>query len=325
MRKICELLSAMGFVILAGWLTVAAPCAAQQLTNEKLSLGVNAKDGTYQLAVRGGQPVFSSQVAAQIDHQWLRSSDYPRHQVSESTFSDELGPGHAVTVTFSGLDGKPDLIYVGQIYDQRPYAAVQVQVHNTTNRELTVQAIRSVEATGDPLVNLSGHVSADRILSDSFSEDWPELHLYDLGKAPGGMHRGAGSQLIYNRESKQSLFVGALSSDRFLTLLHLQAAGAGAETKIASFSVDATGTTEMQKEFDMKNARAEDLIELSLPVAPGAEMGSERLMLKQGRTTTINCWPTAKRFDGCTTRGFPSTRQSAGGVGRRFMEESTKA
>ena len=282
MRKICELLSAMGFVILAGWLTVAAPCAAQQLTNEKLSLGVNAKDGTYQLAVRGGQPVFSSQVAAQIDHQWLRSSDYPRHQVSESTFSDELGPGHAVTVTFSGLDGKPDLIYVGQIYDQRPYAAVQVQVHNTTNRELTVQAIRSVEATGDPLVNLSGHVSADRILSDSFSEDWPELHLYDLGKAPGGMHRGAGSQLIYNRESKQSLFVGALSSDRFLTLLHLQAAGAGAETKIASFSVDATGTTEMQKEFDMKNARAEDLIELSLPVAPGAEMGSERLMLQAG-------------------------------------------
>ena len=36
-------------------------------------------------------------------------------------------------------------------------------------------------------------------------------------------------------------------------------------------------------------------------------MGSERLMLQAGRTTTINCWPTAKRFDGCTTRGFPAT------------------
>lgn len=281
-RKICELLSVVGFVMIAGWLFVAAPCAAQQLTNEKLSLSVNAKDGSYQLAVRGGQAIFGSRVAAQIDHQWLRSSDYPRHQVSESTFSDELGPGHAVTVTFSGLDGKPELMYVGQVYDQRPYATVQVQVRNTTNRELTVQAIRSVEAVGDSLVDLGGHAAADRILSDSFSEDWPELHLYDLGKAPEAMHRGAGSQLIYNRESKQSLFLGALSCDRFLTLLHLQAAGAGAETKIASFSVDSTGTTEMQKEFDMKNARAEDLIELSLPVAAGAEIHSERLMLQAG-------------------------------------------
>jgi len=61
---------------------VAAPGAAQQLTNETLSLSVNAKDGSYQLAVRGGQPIFTSQVAAQVDHQLLRSSEYPRHQVS---------------------------------------------------------------------------------------------------------------------------------------------------------------------------------------------------------------------------------------------------
>jgi hypothetical protein len=280
--KSCGLFCGVGIVTIVGGLSVAMPCAAQQLTNEKVSLSVNAKDGSYQLGVRGGQPIFNSRVAAQIDHQWLRSSDYPRHQVAESTFSDELGPGHAVTVTFSGLEGKPELIYFGQVYDQHPYAAVQVQVRNTTNRELTVQAIRSVEATGDPMVNLGGHASADRILSDSFSEDWPELHVYDLGKAPGGMHRGAGSQMIYNRESKQSVFLGALSSDRFLTLLHLQAAGTGAETKIASFSVDSTGTTEVQKEFDMKNAQAEDLIELSLPVAPGTGMHSERLMLEAG-------------------------------------------
>ena len=279
--KICGLLCAVGIAIVVG-LIVAMPCEAQQLTNEKLSLNVNAKDGWYQLGVRGGQPIFTSRVAAQVDHQWLRSSEYPRHQVAESTFSDELGPGHAVTVTFRGLDGRPDLIYIGQVYDQRPYAAVQVQVRNTTNRGLTVQAIRSVEAVGDPLVNLGGQASADRILSDSFSEDWPELHLYDLGKAPAGMHRGAGSQLIYNRDSKQSLFLGALSSDRFLTLLHLQAAGTGAETKIVSFSADSTGTTEVQKEFDMKNAPAEDLIELNLALAPGGEMRSERLLLQAG-------------------------------------------
>ncbi|HEY1471265.1 MAG TPA: PKD domain-containing protein [Candidatus Acidoferrum sp.] len=281
-KKIGGVLCEAGFVTIVAALMVPAPGAAQQLTNEKLSLSVNAQDGSYQLAVPGGQPIFSSGVAAQVDHQWLRSSEYPRHQVSQSTFSDELGPGHAITVTFSGLHGKPDLIYIGQVYDQHPYAAVQVQVRNITKRELTVQAIRSVEAIGDPLVNLGGHTSADRILSDSFSEDWPELHLYHLGKAPEGTHRGAGSQLIYNRESKQSLFLGALTSDRFLTLLHLQAAGTGTETKIASFSVDSTGTTEVQKEFDMKGSPAEDLIELSLPVAPGAELRSERLLLEAG-------------------------------------------
>jgi len=268
--------------MITGTLIVSTPSAAQQLMNDKLSLTVNAQDGSYQLAVRDGQPVFASRVAAQINHQWLRSNDYPRHQVSESTFTDELGSGHAVSVTFTGLEGKPDLTCVAQVYDQRPYAAVQLQVRNTTNKELTVQAIRSIEAIGDPLLNLGGPPSSDRILSDSFSEDWPELHLYDLGKTPGGMHRGAGSQLIYNRESKQSLFLGALTSDRFLTLLHLQAAGTGVETKIASFNVDSAGTTEVQKEFDLKNAPAEDQIELSLSLAPGADMHSERLMLQTG-------------------------------------------
>jgi alpha-galactosidase len=281
-NRIYGLLCKVESAIIAGTVVVAMPCAAQQLTNDKLSLTVNAQDGSYQLVVRGRQPMFTSRVAAQVNHLWLRSSEYPRHQSSESTFTDELGSGRAVTVTCGGLEGKADLVYVVQLYDQRLYATIQVAVRNTTDKEVTVEAIRNVEGIGDPVLNLGGHASADRILSDSFSEDWPELRLYDLGKAPGGMHRGVGSQLIYNRESKQSLFFGALTSERFLTALHLQAAGASAETKIASFSVESTGTTEIQKEFDLKNAPAEDQIELSLPLEPGAEMRSERLMLGAG-------------------------------------------
>jgi alpha-galactosidase len=268
--------------MIIGALILAASCAAQQLTNDKLSLTVNAQEGSYQLAVRGEQPVFTSRVAALVNHQWLRSSEYPRRQSSESTFTDELGPGRAVTVTCGGLEGKPDLVYVVQLYDQRSYGTVQVTVRNTAGKKVTVQAIRAIEATGEPVLHLGGHPSADRVLSDSFSEDWPELQLYDLGKAPGEMHRGAGSQLIYNRESKQSLFLGALTSDRFLTLLHLQAAGTGTETKILSFNVESTGTTEVQKDFDLKGAPAEDQIELSLPLEPGAELASERLMLQAG-------------------------------------------
>ncbi|MGC1645146.1 MAG: PKD domain-containing protein, partial [Candidatus Sulfotelmatobacter sp.] len=120
------------------------------------------------------------------------------------------------------------------------------------------------------------------VLSDSFSEDWPDLALYDLGEAPGGMHRGAGSQLVYNRESKQSLFLGALTSDRFLTLMHLRAERMGAKTKIASYTVESTGTTEVQKEFDLKDSPADDQVELSLPLKPGEDMGSERLMFEAG-------------------------------------------
>ncbi len=281
-KRTCGLLCKVAAATITAALIVAVPCAAQQLTNDKLSLTVDAQAGSYQLALRGGQPIFSSRVAAQVNHQWLRSSEYPHHQASESAFTDELGSGRAVTVSCTGLEGKADLVYVVQIYDQHPYAAVQVTLRNTTGKEVTVQAIRGVEATGEPVLNLGGHASADRILSDSFSEDWPELQIYDLGKAPGGMHRGAGSQLIYNRESKQSLFLGALTSDRFLTLLHLQASGSGDDAKIASFSVDSTGTTEVQKDFDLKSAPAEDQITLSLAVEPGEGLTSERLMLQAG-------------------------------------------
>jgi alpha-galactosidase len=281
-KRTRRLVFRVGLAITAGTLIVALPCVAQQLTNDELSLMVNAQEGSYQLSVHGGQPLLRSRVAAQVDHQWLRSSDYPRHQASESTFEDDLGPGREVTVTCSGLDGKPDLIYVLQLYKQRPYGTVQVKVQNSSGKEVTVQAIRSVEAMGEPILNLGGGQSADRVLSDSFSEDWPDLALYDLGGVRDGMHRGAGSQLIYNRESKQSLFLGALTSDRFLTLMHLQAEGMGAKTKIASYTVESTGTTEIQKEFDLKDSPADDQVELSLPVKPGEDMVSERLMFEAG-------------------------------------------
>ncbi|MGA8214738.1 MAG: PKD domain-containing protein [Candidatus Sulfotelmatobacter sp.] len=280
----------VGLALTAGILMAAAPCVAQQLTNNELSVTVNAQEGSYQLSFhesqhdgqRDGQPVLRSSVAAEVDHQWLRSSDYPRRQASESSFEDDLGPGQEVTVTCSGLDGKPDLVYVLQLYKQRPYGTVQVKVQNSAGKQVTVQAIRSVEAMGEPILNLGGSQSADRVLSDSFSEDWPDLALYDLGEAPGGLHRGAGSQLIYNRESKRSLFLGALTSDRFLTLLHLKAEGTGAKAKIASFTVESTGTTEIQKEFDLKDSPADDQVELSLPLKPGESMVSERLMFEAG-------------------------------------------
>src|SRR5207245_5150523 len=56
----------------------------------------------------------------------------------------------------------------------------------------------------------------------------------------------------------------------------------GAKTKIASYTVESTGTTEIQREFDLKDSPADDQVELSLPVKPGRDIVSERLMFEAG-------------------------------------------
>src|SRR5208282_5701662 len=152
---------------------------------------------------------------------------------------------------------------------------------------VTIQSIRSVEAVGNKVVDLGGAPSAERVLSDSFSEDWPPLQIYALGKVPQGMHRAVGSQLIYNRQSKESLFVGALTSNRFLTIIHLQTQSSAPDGPgIASYTVDSTGTTEIQAtdpESGLREGPAENLIELSVPLPAGESVASERVMFAAGK------------------------------------------
>jgi hypothetical protein len=287
-RKVLTVLqSSMVGAIIAALTLGAVQCPAQQLTNGTLFVTVNGQDGSYQLGPTGSQSALQASIGALIDHTWLRPGSYPSHSVSESPFSDALGSGKQLTVTCSGLRGSPDLIYVLQLYTQNPYGTIQVRIRNGTGKATSVQAIRSVEATGDSIGSLGGRPSDDRILSDSFSEDWPDLVIYDLGGTPDGMHRGVGSQLIYNRKTMQSLFLGALTSDRFLTLLRLKAVGKGTDAKIASYNVESTGTTEIQKALseaetlEPKHLKS-DRIELSLPLNPGDEMSSERVMFAAG-------------------------------------------
>jgi alpha-galactosidase len=279
----CTMTGALFATLMLG----AVRCPAQQLTNGTLSVTVNDQDGSYQFGPTGGQSALQASTGALVDHTWLRPGSYPSHSVSESPFSDALGSGRQLTVTCSGLRGSPDLIYVLQLYTQNPYGTIQVRIRNGTGKAISVQAIRSIEVTGDSILSLGGRPSDDRILSDSFSEDWPDLVIYDLGGTPDGMHRGVGSQLIYNRQTKQSLFLGALTSDRFLTILRLKAEGKGADAKIASLTVESTGTTEIQKALseaetlEPKHLKS-DRIELSLPLNPGEEMSSERVMFAAG-------------------------------------------
>jgi len=255
---------------------------------EGLSVLVQPSDGTYEIQTGiGGHSVIHARVAAEIDHKWVKSTDYPKHEITQSNFEDALGHGKKITVTSSGLPKFPDLAYTVQIYDGRAFGVIDAEVQNHSANPVTVQSIRSVEALGNQIIDLGGPQNTDRVLSDSFSEDWPPLQIYDLGKAPKGMHRAVGSQLIYNAEGKESLFVGALTSNRFLTIIHLQTKSSSpGATTIASYTVDSTGTTEIQAtdpESGLREGPAENLIELSVPLPAGESITSERVMFAAGK------------------------------------------
>src|SRR4029077_5719357 len=123
-----------------------------------------------------------------------------------------------------------------------------------------------------------GPDASDRILSDSFSEDRPGITIRNLADAANGMHRAVGSQLIYNRGTRRNVFLGALTSNKFLTILRLRVD----KDHISSYEVDSAGTTELAKENSLEKSPPDDQIELSLPVAPGADLHSERLLISTG-------------------------------------------
>jgi alpha-galactosidase len=251
---------------------------AQNEPVQPLSVSINPTNCVYSLGSSGvTAPVLRASVAAEVDHLWLHSSDYPKCSVSQSDVTADLGPAHQWIVEYSGLAGKPNLEYVLRRYDGKPFVDVLTTVTNQTGQTVEVQNIRSIEAS--QAIDLGGALSQDRVLSDSFSEDRPAMRIHDLGDARNNMQRGVGSQLIYNRQTHRSLFVGALSSDRFLTILRLHVAGSPADPSIPSYDVDSTGTTEMEIENSLRQSPAEDRIELSLPVAPGDCLRAERVLV----------------------------------------------
>lgn len=252
-------------------------CRAQ---DRALRVAVNG-DGSYSI----GHPeskefALTSGVAAEVDGQWLHSSDYPKHAVKESPAQGDLGAAKQWQVTCSGLNGQPDLIYRLRSYSAQPFADLQIDLKNKTGRLIRVEAIRSVDATGATIANLDGPASEERVLSDSFSEDRPAMAIRNLADVENQMHRAVGSQLIYNRQSHQSLFLGALTSDRFLTILRLHLAPSSvSEPRVSAYEVDSTGTTEMARENSLQQSPASDQIQLSLPVSPGSQIESERILI----------------------------------------------
>ncbi len=240
-------------------------------------------DGTYAISSPGiSGTVVRSDVEADVDSQVLRSTAYPQHTVVQSEFHDEFGTGSALTVTHTGRPGTPDLVFTARLFRDQSWGEIEVEVRNVTDRPISVQSIRSLHATDAPVINLNGPASADRILSDSYSEDRPQLAIRELGHAPNGMHRAVGSQLIYNRQSGESLFLGALTSDRLLTIFHLKEQAAGVDATVLSYEAVATGTTEIVKGESLSGSPASEQMNLSLRLNSGESLPSERLMFAFG-------------------------------------------
>ncbi len=269
------------FIFLAMACAIPGASAAASLHNSQLTVTVNPQNGSYAIAATGLQaPVLEAGVGAEINHRWVRSNDYPHHQAVQSTFHDALGSGQQATITYSGLSSAPDLVCILRLYNHLPYGTVEVKVANHTAKSVSVEAIRDVDATGTPRINLGRTEGADRFMFESFTED-PTIPIGGLDQAPDGAYVGFRDGLIYNLHSKQSLLLAALTENRFVTTLHLkvQKPPMGASS-IGAFTVDSTGTGEaVLLRDDIPPAQR---VQLSLPVAPGKELSSEIVMFAAG-------------------------------------------
>jgi alpha-galactosidase len=283
-------ISAAALVFFVGLLPVwsedrlheAVPSGASVVRGEDLTVTALA-DGSYALrsAAMTGD-VLRSEVEADIAGSTLKSSLYPHHLTSIVLFHDEFGAGHMLTVTHTGLSGIPDLVCHIRVYDDNSWGDIQVSVSNSTSRPIDVQAIRVVRSGSGSGLHLNGPDAEDRILSDSFSEDTPQLKVMDLGESSNGMNRATGSQLIYNRKSGLSLFMGALSADKLLTVFHLNSSGHGSDARVLSYDVTATGTNEILSDETEKDYSSANNVMLKLHVPDGASISSERLMFAIG-------------------------------------------
>ena len=246
--------------------------------SQGLRVTVDAATGDYAIGQLGtASDVLKSTIAAKVDGHWLHARDYPKHTITESTVHGNLGIAHEWRVRHSESAGAPDLFYSLSSYANLPFCEIQVQVLNNSSQTIHIEAIRLIEGEEGHILELGGPSVSDRVLSDSFSEDRPALKIHDLGDTPGTMHRGVGSQLVYNRQSHLSFFAGALTSDRFLSVFRLYVGGSSGTPKIQAFEVDSTGTTELTKENSLKQSPPEDQIELSLPLEPATVLSSERI------------------------------------------------
>src|SRR3984893_5356158 len=101
--------SALSIVFLALLLSLfnyAFLAAETPSDSQGLLVTVDHATGDYSIGKLGSASgVLRANAAAMVDGHWLRARDYPKHSITESIASDDLGTAHEWTVRHSGLDG----------------------------------------------------------------------------------------------------------------------------------------------------------------------------------------------------------------------------
>src|SRR5208282_2159052 len=160
---------------------------ATKIENAKVVVEADQKTGAYTIRSKDNpRSWLTATMAAEVNHRWLRASDYPRHEGTIVPLSGDSGAGSELRITYGGLSGQPSLVCNIRLRAQAEFAEVEALVRNDTPGQITVQAIRTIDASS-PVLALDGPASADRVLSDSFSEDRPNMSLHDFADASDGM------------------------------------------------------------------------------------------------------------------------------------------
>jgi hypothetical protein len=114
-------------ILVKGGLGVSEAAKTTQIVSniEGLSVFVQPTDGTYEIQTgNGAHSVIHARVAAEIDHKWIRSTDYPTHEISQSNVDDAFGHGRKLTITSFGLPNAPDLAYTLLIYEGKGFGKI---------------------------------------------------------------------------------------------------------------------------------------------------------------------------------------------------------
>ena len=181
MRKHCVSIVASCFMVIF----CQTAHSAGRSVGSALRVGVDPSDGSYTIAMSNSdRPVLHADVAVLLDGRWIESKDYPHHVIANSQVSDDLGTANQWMVTFSGLPGEPDLIYRLCAYPNHSFADIQAFVRNPTAKPVEVEAIRSVKAVGNPMLDLGGPALEDRVLSDSFKARTGQISPFTIWMRP---------------------------------------------------------------------------------------------------------------------------------------------
>jgi alpha-galactosidase len=275
------------------------------ITNTALWVKVSADGHEFTIAATDRREVLRATSSIAIEGGRIDLSQYPQAGTQQSDFTDDLGAGAQLVTHFSGLVGKPDIERIVRVYRGSLFGSVTLRIKNTTGADVIVHALRPIAVNApaaratnkSPLIDLAGPESRERVLADSFSEDRPTERLYDLGQAPdyksfddvsdklSGMHMGVGSLLLYNRDSGRDLFLGALTSKRWLTIFHLATTkDAHGSAKVQSLTVDSAGTKEPETHEALTKSSAADQMDASVTMAPGESLESEPVLFAASGT-----------------------------------------